>query len=330
MPPSSRITRLLERQGEELAKLQDQQARKVLVLAEQARQELRARLAAMVATGRDQATPYTAQHMRVVLAQSEHVVTTLRQRLDAELYAAKSATARASVRDLLHVIRANEREFTDVGNRIEIEAVARLSQQDGLLLHRYSLDRYGAELIGKIQQQLSISLFTGDGIPQMTKRIAGTSGVFARQAHRAELIARMEMNRAYSDGHQAALETAAVELDPLLPGDPMMRQANEFMDTRNHPISPVIDGLVTGINQPWLVPVAEVFAAAQRLKKATGGVLWPDVGGFYVVGGYQVHFGERGRMVPYRASWDGGAALKGMDPAQVAKLPREVRATLAA
>jgi hypothetical protein len=112
--------------------------------------------------------------------------------------------------------------------------------------------------------------------------------------------------------------------------DPLLRQADEFFDARNHPVSRVIHGLVTGISTPWLVSVSAVAQAADRMKKSASGVLWPEVGGFYVVQNYPVAYNERGRFIPYRASWDGGAGLRGMLPEQRAQLPAALRRKLAA
>lgn len=327
---ADRITDLLARQASDLASLQDAEAVRVLRLAHAARLELRERLDALIVSGQAERTRYTAQHLRMMLAQTEQVVITLRQRMDETLANSKHAAARGALRDLLHTIRAHQPEFTDTGNRIELDAITRLSADRGLLLHRYSLDRYGAALIERVQQQLSVSLFQGATLRDIAARVTATDGAFASQSFRAELIARMEISKAYNDGHQASLESAAEVLDDPGTDDPLLRQANEYLDTRNHPISRVIDGLATGIKSPWMVSVAEVRAEADRTKKSAGGVLWPDVGGQYQIGGYPVHFGERGRSVPYRPSWDNGAALRGLLPTQVQQLPPALRSKLAA
>lgn len=317
---ADRIATLMERQSYELAAMQDREAERMLRLAIQARQELRARLDAMILSGEAERTRYTAQHLRVMLAQTESIVIDLRRRMDQQLGEDKQTVARTALRDLTRTIREHEPEFTDTGNRIELDAVRRMSADQGLALHRYSIDRYGAEVVAKVQQELALGLFQGATVRDMVGRITSATGAFGGQTYRAQLIARMEISRAYNDGHQASLEAAAEVLDDPGTDDPLMRQADEYLDLRNHPISRVINGMVTGIKVPWRVSVAAVRAEADRIKKSAGGVLWPEVGGFYEIGGYPAHFSDRGRGIPYRASWDGGIAL-GKSPPVTAKAP---------
>lgn len=322
----SRIDDLLARQSHELAALQEAQARDLLRAVDEARAEILARLAAL--TVRGERTPFTIQHMRVILAQTEAAADQLKRKMSATIEAGAGTAHRLAMRDLLATIRAHEPDFIDAGGQIEWAAVRRL--QSGLLLHKYSLDRYGAEVVARVQQQLSIGLLQGATIPELTRRVASSSGVIAKLGGRAELIARMEVSGAYNAGHQAALEEAAAVLDDAGTDDPLMRQADEFFDQRNHPLSRVIHGQVTAIDKPWLVSVSAVAAAAEALGKGTGGVLWPDSGGYYAVHGYPAHFNERGRSIPYRASWDQGAALAGQDAAQRAMLVAPLRRKLAA
>lgn len=307
---TSPITDLLDAQGEELAHLQDAQAAAVLRLAQESRRELREAYEALVASGGDKATPYTAQQMRIMLAQSERVVLTLRQRLDEAFTKQKALAGEKALKHLLQVLRAQEPNFKDAGSRVELRALARLSAPDGLLLHRYSLDRYGAELLDAIQRELGLGLLRGQSIPDITRRIAGTDGsVFAGRLHRAELIARMECNGAYNAQHLAALEEAAAELDDPDAEDPLMRRADEHLDARSHPFSSAVDGLVAEIRKPWRVPVARVSAAASRMGKRVSGLVVSLDGAFYV-GQYPFHFNERGRQTPYRKSWDDGRAYR--------------------
>lgn len=329
MPPTSRITRLVNRQTDDLARLQDDQARALLRLAEDARRELRERLAALVLHGAER-TPYTAQQTRVLLAQVEAVVATLRQRMDGALTAPVPALQRKATTDLLAVIRANEGEFREAGNRIETTIIARMATTPSLL-HRYSLDKYGADLVTRITREIQVGLFTGASIPKLTERITGTDGVFRALNGRAELIARMETNRAYNDAHHDALTQAAEVLDDPGTDDPLLRQGSEYLDARNDPISRVMDGLVTAIDAPWMVPVSAV-RAEEASQHRSSGCVWPVVGAYYVCGSYPIHFGERGREIPYRASWDAGAGLRwsGLTPTQRDTLPAALRTKLAA
>lgn len=301
----SRITNLLDDQTRALDAMQDADAARTLRALNDARRALREQMEALRATGGDRVQRFTAQHLRVMQAQVDAGISQLTRRLTGEMDAAGSALGRMAANNLLQVIRANEPEFTDTGNRIEYRVLVRLNQDQGLLLHRYSVQAYGQTLIASIQREMAAGVARGLSIPQLTDRITATDrSVFGVLRGRAELIARMESNNAYNAMHHAALEEAAAVLDDPDTDDPLRRQANEYMDARTTPMSHAIDGMVTDINKPWLVPVARVDASAKALKRPNSGVLWPIVGGNYVVGRYPIHFGERGREVPFRASWD--------------------------
>lgn len=307
MPPASRITSILAEQSTELARLQDDTARALLRYVDDARRELRERLAQTIQAGKGDS--FTAQHLRVALAQTEAAAATLTSRMSGELATVATTAQRVATRNLLQTIRAHEGDLLDAGNRIEWGVVARLSQQGGLLLDTHSIARYGADVVGKVRQAMAVQMLTNATIPAMTNKIASASGVIASIGGRAELIARMEVSNLYSQAHHAALEEAAAILDDEGTPDPLLRQADEYADQRNHPVSRVIHGMVTAIDKPWMVPVAEVDRMADRLKKTSSGILWPQSGAYYVVGRYPVAFGERGREIPYRTSWDGGRGL---------------------
>jgi hypothetical protein len=328
MPPASRITSILAEQATELARLQDAEARALLRFVGDARRELRERLSETVRVGKGGS--FSAQHLRVALAQTEAAITTLTARMTGELTTAGTTAQRAALRDLLQTIRAHEGALVEAGARIEWGVAARMAKQGGLLLDTHSIARYGADIVARARQAMVIGMQTGASMSAIGERVASSSGVIASFGGRGQLIARMEMSNVYNASHHEALVEAAAVLDDEGTPDPLLRQADEYADLRNHPISRVIHGMVTAIDKPWLVPVAEVDRMADRLKKSATGILWPQSGAYYVVGRYAVHFGERGREIPYRSSWDGGRGLgwDRMTADQRAQLPAAMRRAL--
>lgn len=308
MPSPSRIELLLAEQADELDELDARTTAILLLLLQDAERELAARLAAIDET----ATPFTAQHTRVVLAQVEAAARQLGDRMGEALDDAARKAGEAAHRHLVDVIKINEPDFTDAGNQIEWAIVRRLAEEQGLLLHQYSVDRYTAEIIEALQRDLAQGMLQGENMLKMQKRLHRTLSHLGE--HRAQLIVRMELNAAYNRQHQAALEEAAAMLDEPGADDPLMRQADEYRDRRNHPLSRALHGMVTGLREPWRVPVARVQAelaalnterASRKLKsRRLGGILWPLQDGHYVGMVYPAHFNERGRQVPYRRSWD--------------------------
>lgn len=319
----SRIDDLLERQAHDLAAFQDDTAREVVKLAADARRELREQLDAMTASGLDEATPYTAQHRRIMLAQADAMVAALDRRIGTALDAATVTAGDAALKDLLAVIRVNEPGFVDAGGAVELRVLQRYTVERGLLLHAYSTRRYTAEVMSAIQRELSLGLLRGANRAEMVKRITKVgTGTMAALDHRAELIARMESNAAYGNMHAAALEEASAELDEPGRTDPLLRQMSEFFDARNSPASRAADGIVAALTQPFRVPVAEVERWVKMMKRKAGITRQtPIVGGYYECWRFPLHFGDRGRQIPYRASWDNGAALAKMTAAQRKGIP---------
>lgn len=299
MAQLSRIRELLEDQAADLDRLEDRHVRQTLQAYEDARRELRDRLAALEGTGRAAEIPATAQHVRVMLAQSEDGVRRLKERLGEVITGAEAQLQKRALGNLLRTIELAEPEFHETGPAVEVEAVRRLAEQAGLLLHRHSLDRYGSEVVTNIQRALAAGQVQGLTVRELTDLVAGSgSSVLSRYRHRAELIVRMELARVYDQAHQASLEEAAAFDDPLDP-DPLLKRADEIRDTRNHPLSPLLHGQAVR-------PQSEFEVAVALLPKgSTAGIVWRRMGSVVVGHGYPAHFNDRGRQVPWRMSWEG-------------------------
>lgn len=331
----SRIDDLLAAQAERLAALQDETARAVLRLAEDARREMREALERALADGLDAKTPYTVQHLRTMLAQAEATVANLERRIGRELDAAAKAAGDRAFADLIDVIKANEPEFRDTGGRVEMRVLSRYAQEQALLVHSYSTKLYTQDVMAAIQRDLALGLQRGDTRRDTVKRITESGrGTMAERTYRAELIARMETNRMYNDMHQASAEEAASVLDEPDDDDPLLRQMEEYFDHRNSPASRAADQIVSALAQPFRIPVADVRTWEDRLKRRAGivgdkrkggGTQVPIVAGYYELARYPFHFGERGRQVPYRASWDDGEALSKMRGPQLKGIRRAAK-----
>lgn len=301
MATRSRIDRLFARHGAELARLTDDQARDVLRAYEDARRQLREQLEQLVADGK--AERFTAQHLRVTLAQTEQGISALERRLGNKVDDAVREQRRSALRHLVEVLREQEPEFLDAGGGLEPRLVGRLARTDGLLLHRHSIRRYGAELVERIQRELVLSQASGRTLRQTVDAITAREGsVIAGGRARVELIVRMETARAYDQAQMESMEEAA-ELDDPGDPDPLLKKIDEFIDARNHPFSRAADGAVADLDEDWRVPAAEVEAAAAAMKKSSKGVLWRREGSDYVGSTLPAHFFDRARRVPWRRSW---------------------------
>lgn len=310
----SRIDRLLERQRSSLQSLDDRQARAFMRAYEDGRRELRDRIQQLEQSGQDTNQRFTAQHLRVMLAQAEDGIRQLNARLATTLDEQVKVVGERALEDLLAVIAKAEPEFRDTGGRIDQELLAAVTEERGLLVHRYSTQRYSAEVLADIQRTLSLGVVQGKTIPQMRDQLFRQQGAaLASKPHRAELIVRMELNGAYNRQHQAAAVKLAELTDVEHDNDPLMRRADEYTDLRNNAISRALDGRVAKLTEPWRVSVAEVQAANAQLNAAraargksprrVSGIVWPKVGGAYVGMVFPAHYNDRGRQVPFRRSW---------------------------
>jgi hypothetical protein len=130
--------------------------------------------------------------------------------------AAAQATAAAESFKLLATM---ERTFKGAVTPMPVDEIAiirKLTDRAPSLLgvHKRSLSRYGARLIGKFQEQTSLGLALGESTPQIVERIQTTGDLEWWQAER---IVRTETAYAYNAAQRDAITAQAEELDdPLL------------------------------------------------------------------------------------------------------------------
>lgn len=312
----ARIHDVLERQGEELLEAEASEAKPLLQAVTTAARELSDTLDTLEAQG--QGDTFTAQHLRVMLAQNDQAMMRLRWAAGNSLNAQIAAVHAMAASHAIDVITRMEPSFEDAGGVMELAVMRRLAELDGLQIHKYALDQYTLEVANTIQRELVAGYARGDTYRQLRKRLTDRSGgpLVASEA-RGALVVRMESNAAYNRAHQATLEEAAEITGWQDTPDPLMKQADESIDRRNHPISRVLNGQVVAISEPFRAKKSLVLAALAQIaseRKPTksgkkrkalrlGGIVWPLVGDSYV-GQYPAHFNERGRQVPFRASWD--------------------------
>ena len=178
-------------------------ARKVY---EDARRDLRDKLAALVRAGRGET--FGAHHLRVVMLQVADTIRRLEAGLEGSLKKTGRAAAELAPRHLVDLVEEGERIFGRVTPVIPHAQVALFRSlyrgDDPSLLDRYrsSVRLYGAPAISKIRDALAASLVRKESVDDAVDRVAGTSGTFEGQRWRAERIVRTELS--YSYGHQDA------------------------------------------------------------------------------------------------------------------------------
>lgn len=130
--------------------------------------------------------------------------------------AAGSAAAHAAAASAgFRLLNQMEREFAGAVVPLPLREIAVMrgvtARAPNLLtVHRRSLARYGARVVGEISEQTSIGLALGENTSKIIDRVQGVADVEWWQGER---IVRTEMNYAYNAGHRDALTVEAEELD---------------------------------------------------------------------------------------------------------------------
>lgn len=237
----------------------------------------------------------------------EQAVRDLQTRMGAQLDTAVQASKTRSIEHLFDLVERAEPDFIGVGGSIRMDALLRISQPQGLLLHRFSLQRYGADVVSRMQGHLVQGVAQRLTYVQMRERlVAREFSAAAEMRPRAELIVRNEMSSAYNGIYTDEVTSLAKRLDVEGDDDPLLLRIDEYLDARSHPISWLLDGKARKPDgPPFRVSVAAVRAKAATLKrKRAGGVLWRVEGGDYVGETLPAHHWERGRVHAWRKSWD--------------------------
>ena len=185
-------------------------------LYEQAVQELEVKLAGLVRGG---AAPFSMQQARSMLAQAKAglVRTSIEmgQSLNSQVIKAQEASARSLIRSIKRMEKAASGSVV----QLPIEQASRFAgvvdkRKSSLLkLHAASMAKYGAGVVGKIEQAIAMSLLKGEAGYSAVKRVAETMG---QEWWKAERIVRTETAWAYNATHADAVGEASKAFPDLM------------------------------------------------------------------------------------------------------------------
>lgn len=307
---------LLDQQDEEEVDAEDSHAELILALLERFRGRLRRELAAILANLPPDATIgardlYRGSEFRELMERWLEEVG--RAMVDAN----REARAQARRQARRHHVAIHTQQATRRRDRARLPqlrvAVAQAIADDDTLADIWP-EAWGDRLRSRAQVELAASARRGDDWRRVRELLTDFERSVASAARsEAELVVRTGYNAAYNDAHQRAIEAAEAILDrdddgnltPEATGDPLMVQAREYLDKRNHPISRVLDRQTRTIDGEFTAPLADIMREARAMGRGPGlgAIYWPRVGAAYVGKTYPVHRYERGRIVPWRASW---------------------------
>ena len=214
-----RLDRLIDQRG----------AAALLKLYQDSAAELERKLASVAGSGT------MGEHQkRVLLAQAKIGIAQIQRKLGTALGAASYDTQVDALRGLIGDIKKLESKFTGAAMVLPIEQAA---QFDGIInknrtsllnAHKTSMDRYGALVVRRVEQELAKSIATGETPQEAAQRVADTVG---GEWWRAERIARTELAWAFN----ATRAAGVVETAKVLP-DMMMRWSEHVDDNTYAPL----------------------------------------------------------------------------------------------
>lgn len=137
----------------------------------------------------------------------------------------------------------------------------------------------------------------------IAKNLAGNeSGLFTGMYGRLQTIVRTESATVYNEQIVESIKVSISQGAEL-----RMKISEHPDDSRNHPISQVINNQVREVGEPFRAKVSDVKRAATRLAAASKrkpskslgrSIFWPEINGYYVGRNLPAHYNERGRIVP--------------------------------
>jgi len=223
--PKRQYQTALDIQRQLLTKIaEDNSVNKVKSLYERAQAELEAKLRRI--PGRKDT--FTAYQQRLLLAQTKQGQMLVAKKMAGELGDLSKQAQVASLKGLIKQVDQTEKLYTGAAPVLPIEEASRFwgvidKRRTSLLkAHDTSMMRYGRGVVGTVEQQLALSLATGETTDQAIDRIQGVADA---KWYQAERIVRTEQAWAYNATHADGVKSISTDIP-----DMMMRWTEHVTD----------------------------------------------------------------------------------------------------
>lgn len=256
-----------------------------------AQAELARKLNRLIRTGRKETMSY--MQLRQLLEQVKIAQAEIAARLAEGLKPAAREAQAEGVRQVARTYVDLERKFTGATITVPIEEAATFA---GLIEDRApslirsierSFKRYGATVTAKIEQELALSLATGETPLDAIARVERAADI---EWWRAERIVRTECASGFNAGHVASTKALADEVDGVF-----LRWCEYVDDTTGRPLddrvafdSLALHGQVVPVGTPFVMPPDERVSAKLWGKTYTQGPNRPN---------------DRSVTMPWRPHW---------------------------
>ncbi len=169
------------------------------------------------ALGRGSST-FTAHHLRMMAIQIRQGQMRMAAKLADELGDLTKEVQIESLNTLIKSVVKLEKHFTGAAPELPIEEVARFKgvidkKKTSLMrMHQTSMSHYGARMVGKMENELAVSLAAGETLDGAVSRV---HGVARNEFWQAERIARTESAWAYNATHADGIVAIAKHMPDL-------------------------------------------------------------------------------------------------------------------
>ena len=233
---------IIESHIQSVLNLENREAKKLLRIYNRVRHELRDRLDTF------QVDKFQAQQLRGVLAQVESAIVVLQKEIEGSITKAAFDAALQGVEHTVAEIMVFEKEFRGAVQEVRIDQVlvAESTRALKLLQYQSSIDRYGRDLIDRMNRILVDAVIIEKPYAEVVRQIAGSAGFMAREAYRSERIVRTELHSVYDLTRWEGLKTIQKEVIPDL-----KKISIDPLDHRTALDSIAVKGQIRKITEPF-------------------------------------------------------------------------------
>ncbi len=276
--------------NKEILSLEEAQAKKILAIYKRVRQDLRDRLDLL---GASYAGQMEAQHVRGILVQVESGILELKQLLQEEMSQVALDTALKGIAHTTSEIIALEKLFEGRVLQIDIQAALLAESTKALKLKQYqsSMDRYGADLVDRMNRILVDAVVMQLPYHQTVSRISGATGLMASEAYRVHRIVRTELHSIYDMSRLNTLQEIKKEQI-----NDLEKISIDPLDSRTALDSIAVMGQIRPLNEPFRFK-------GQVTDPKTGESKFIEVKPFM---NHPNRPNDRGSTAPYRKVWAKG------------------------
>lgn len=214
----------------------------------QARAELEDKLRAIAKKGGNQT--FTAHHYRMVLIQLNQGIDDMTVQLGDHLKREGRLASTLAPAHMLNEVQVLAHHFTGhtpvlrTGQAAVVQGLIRGVEPTLLRRYQSSARLYGPPVIKKMEQQMAISMASGEGVDEATTRVADA---FGGERWRAERIVRTELSFSYGQTKQAGMAELVRRDIPKL-----KKRLVATHDDRTGADSLQLDGQTVEVNQPFV------------------------------------------------------------------------------